>query len=87
MRAGCRGAAFVITGLARRWDVVKACNAGVVCPPELMRAVRDSVRTVGENETMKRFSLTRTTIARVLGGLPVRRGTIALIREVVNAHP
>jgi hypothetical protein len=59
-----------------------------ICPKDLVRLVREHVHGYGENSAMKRFGLTRMTLGRVLGELPVRAGTIALIRqEAANASP
>jgi hypothetical protein len=52
--------------------------AGTPPPAEVAQAVRQLVDTVGEREAMRRLGLSRTALVRVIAGLGVRRGTIAL---------
>jgi hypothetical protein len=47
---------------------------------ELRSALAAMLRQQGETSLVKELGLSRQTIARIMGGLPVRRGTIALLR-------
>lgn len=54
-------------------------------PPEVVAAVAAIVRERGERGAFQLFGFSRLTLARVLGGLGVRAGTVALIRERLAA--
>ena len=52
---------------------------------DIIEAVAALVRERGEPEAIRLLTLSRLTIARVLGGLRVRAGTLALVRERLAA--
>jgi hypothetical protein len=54
---------------------------GVPAPEDLRGLVRALVERVGEPLAVERLGLSRIALARLLAGLPIRRGTIALARE------
>lgn len=54
-------------------------------PPEVIAAVAAIVRERGERGAFQLFEFSRLTLARVLGGLGVRAGTLALVRERLAA--
>lgn len=47
---------------------------------DVRAAVREMIRTQGEKEAVRLLDMPRTTIARLAGDLPVRRGTVLLAR-------
>lgn len=49
-------------------------------------AIRRAVQAKGEPFVAGLLSLKRHTMARVLAGLPVQRGTVALVRQGLAAH-
>jgi hypothetical protein len=58
---------------------------GVVVPDELRDELRALVSSIGEQPTLDRLSISRPTFGRVMAGLPVRVGTLAHIREQLQA--
>jgi hypothetical protein len=49
------------------------------------RQLRVIARTMGERAACRELGIPRATFARLLAGLPVRRGTVALLRSRLNA--
>ena len=43
-------------------------------------AVRELIRVHGESEALRRLGMPKTTVARLVGGLAVREGTLLLAR-------
>lgn len=58
---------------------------GVTVPDDLRDALRALVSSIGEQPTLDRLSISRPTFGRVMAGLPVRVGTIAHVREQLQA--
>ena len=54
-------------------------------PPDIIDAVAALVRERGEPGAVQLLAISRLTLARVLGGLGVRAGTLALVRERLAA--
>jgi hypothetical protein len=52
---------------------------GEPLPEAEQRAVRALINTLGEAGARQRLGVSRPTIARLAGGLPVQRGTVALV--------
>lgn len=55
------------------------------CPDEPLterdkRRLQELISLHGEQTTIEKLGVTRHALARVLGGLPIRRGTAALFR-------
>lgn len=48
--------------------------------PDTVAAVRDAVRRQGIAPVARKLGVDRSALTRVLAGLPVRRGTAALVR-------
>jgi hypothetical protein len=44
------------------------------------QAITELVKALGERRAAERLNVTPQVLARVLGGLPVRRGNLALLR-------
>lgn len=55
------------------------------------QAVSDRLRALfqaeGETTIVKRLGIDRGTLVRVIAGLPVRRGTVALVEEALAQEP
>ena len=47
---------------------------------DVREAVRDLIRTHGEKEALRRLGMPKTTVARLVGDLAVREGTLLLAR-------
>lgn len=58
---------------------------GVTPPEDLRQAVGALVSSIGERKTLERLDTNRMTLARIMGGLPVQKGTLAHIREQLQA--
>ncbi len=58
---------------------------GVIPPDDMRQAVGALVSEVGERKTLERLDTNRMTLARLIGGLPVQKGTLAHIREQLQA--
>jgi hypothetical protein len=56
-------------------------KGGVVAPDDLVEHLRELIGVHGIRGTQEHLQVARETIARLLGGLGVRRGTLALVRE------
>lgn len=54
-------------------------HMGIPATDALRTRVLDLVKENGEEEAAKRLNVGRTTLARILGGLGLRRGTLALL--------
>jgi hypothetical protein len=54
---------------------------GEAAPQDVRDAITALLAAHGEAATVDRLGVDRQTFARVLAGLPVRRGTLALVRE------
>lgn len=48
--------------------------------------IRLLLRSQGESTTAARLGIARQTLGRLLAGLPVQRGTLALVRERLTAN-
>lgn len=59
---------------------------GVTVPDDLRDELRALVSSIGEQPTLDRLSISRPTFGRVMAGLPVRVGTLAHIREQLQAN-
>lgn len=57
---------------------------GPTAPLELRNQVTALVREAGEAATVRHLGISRLALARVVAGLPVRAGTIALVREALE---
>lgn len=58
---------------------------GVPVPPHLEQRLRELVRTRGERATLQSLHLGRTVVTRLLSGLTVREGSIALLEQRLSA--
>lgn len=59
----------------------EARNAsGMPVPEELQLYVKELVARVGEANASKQLEVSRPTIPRLVAGLPVRAGTLALVK-------
>jgi hypothetical protein len=47
---------------------------------DVREAVRDLIRVHGEKEALRRLGMPKTTVARLVGDLAVREGTLVLAR-------
>jgi hypothetical protein len=47
---------------------------------DVREMVRDLIRVHGEKEALRRLGMPKTTVARIVGGLAVREGTLLLAR-------
>ncbi|WP_437590470.1 hypothetical protein [Sorangium sp. So ce1000] len=57
-----------------------AKNTGAVVPSEEVRqGVLNLIKKIGEPAALARLDISRQTLARVAGGLPVRRATAELV--------
>ena len=71
-------------------NLVKSSIPGSVGydPPDDLRAgLMALVRRLGEHGTMKAIDVDRMTLARVIAGFSVSRGTLYALTEAVNAGP
>ena len=59
---------------------------GVTPPDDMRQAVGALVSSIGERKTLKRLDTNRMTLARIMGGLPVQKGTLAHIREQLQTQ-
>ncbi|WP_281320437.1 hypothetical protein [Polyangium sp. y55x31] len=59
---------------------------GVTPPDDVRQAVGALVSTIGERAALESLNISRQTLARVTGGLPVRVGTLVLVRQQLQAH-
>jgi hypothetical protein len=50
-------------------------------------AIKKTIELAGEPLVLEMLSIGRQTLARVVAGLPVRRGTVALVRQGMKANP
>jgi hypothetical protein len=66
-------------------------TTGTVLPgPEVIQRVAAEVGRVGTARASKVLGLGRESVARIVAGLPVRAGTLALLRErlaTIDADP
>lgn len=53
---------------------------GVEVPADVQRGVSDLLRAVGEARAIEVTGVSRASLARLVAGLTVRKGTIALVR-------
>lgn len=58
---------------------------GVVPPEDLRAQIGAIVQRLGERAAMTKLGYSRIVFARLLAGLPVRAGTIVLLRERLAA--
>ena len=58
---------------------------GRPAPVEHRERVREMIATIGEPATVAELKISRPTIGRILGALPVKEGTLALLRERLGA--
>ena len=47
-------------------------------------AIRDAAKRLGVQETARRLGIGRQTLAALLAGLPVQRGTLALVAKALE---
>jgi len=59
---------------------------GVTPPDDMRQAVGALVSSIGERKTLERLDTNRMTLARIMGGLPVQKGTLAHIREQLQTQ-
>jgi hypothetical protein len=59
---------------------------GVIIPDDIRQAVGALVSSMGERKTLERLDTNRMTLARIMGGLPVQKGTLAHIREQLQTN-
>ena len=58
---------------------------GVIAPNALSARVRILVHTLGTRTASRQLGIAAGTLARVVGGLPVHPGTVALVGSRVDA--
>ena len=58
---------------------------GVTPPDDVRQALGALVSVIGERAALERLNISRQTLARVTGGLPVRVGTLAQVRQQLQA--
>ena len=58
---------------------------GQPAPQEIRDALSALIEQRGETEIVRRCGIGRHTLARVVGGLPVRQGTVELLRVRLGA--
>ncbi len=51
---------------------------------DVREAVRELIRVHGEREALRRLGMSKATVARLVGGLAVREGTLLLARVRVG---
>ena len=61
-------------------------STGVTPPDDLRDELRALVSSIGEQPTLDRLDTNRMTLARIMGGLPVQKGTLAHIREQLQTN-
>ena len=61
-------------------------DTGIKASSEMRRALTELVARLGTTEAALRLSVTREAIARVIGGLGVRRGTLEVIDRRLGAE-
>jgi hypothetical protein len=65
------------------WRAIGYCldmaETRTVAPPDLVARLRDLDADVGTTKAAERLGISRETFARLVGGLGVRRGTVALV--------
>jgi hypothetical protein len=54
-------------------------------PDPIRRRVRELHRTVGERHTLARLGISRPTLYRLLASLPITAGSMALVRQRLDA--
>jgi hypothetical protein len=59
---------------------------GEAAPQEMRDALAAMIRDQGETTVVRRFGIGRQTLARLVGGLPVRAGTLALMRAGLSTQ-
>lgn len=57
---------------------------GVAAPRRMRNKIASLLRSLGEAATAKRLGISRQTLVRVVGGMPVRNGTLALIGAAIR---
>ena len=62
-------------------------EARTVAPPELVARVRALDREHGTSKAAALVGVSRETFARLVGGLGVRKGTIALVERSIENVP
>lgn len=60
---------------------------GEPAPQALSDRLRAMFEAEGETIIVRRLGIDRGTLVRVIAGLPVRRGTIALVQEALTKEP
>jgi len=60
-------------------------SQGVTLPDDPRRAASGLASTIGERATLERLQISRQTLARVSGFLPVRVGTLAQVRQAIES--
>jgi len=57
----------------------------VVAPPELRQEVSKLVRALGLPAASRKLKVCRQSLGSVMAGLPVRRGSLSVLREVLRS--
>ena len=60
-------------------------NGTVSVPSQVVRFVRDLVLDVGPNHAARSLGMSRHVVLAVMAGLPIRPGSLALLREAMRA--
>jgi hypothetical protein len=60
---------------------MRKTQRGNALPTQDRQAVAALVREHGENAALEQLGISRQTLGRCLGGLPVLRGTVALVQQ------
>ena len=63
-----------------------AASSTPTLPPEERQVLQQLVDNVGEVRALAIVNVSREALARALAGLPVRRGTLSLVRSGLAAH-
>lgn len=71
-----------------RMSDVRARGAqGVAAPLEMRDRLAEMMRDIGEAATARRLRINRQTLVRVVGGMPVRTGTLAQVADAMREAP
>lgn len=62
----------------------QANNGAVIPPAALVAHARRYVETHGVNHTARELGISRQALAALLAGLPVRRGSVAVVAQALN---
>lgn len=66
-------------------QAAKRQTTWAAAPESERQEIRELVAVLGERPTVGLLQVSRQTLGRLLGGLPVSRGTLAVLRERLPA--